>query len=96
MRDWLLARGVPEEEVITHTGGVNTQATAMEVVRLQQEEGVGSVLLVSQFFHLSRARVTTERAGGRDVGTVHAEVDPTHLPYLARDTAGFHVYLFRY
>lgn len=62
MRAYLVAAGVPAEDVLTDGGGVDTYSSC---VRAQQAYGLTRLTLVSQTYHLPRA-VGTARALGLD------------------------------
>lgn len=71
MRAYLVAAGVPAEDVLTDGGGVDTYASC---VRARLVFGITRLTLVSQTYHLPRA-VGTARALGLDaVGVGDASV----------------------
>lgn len=63
MRTYLLARGVPDDRIVVDRAGDNTLATARNAVAYMREQGLSRVLLVSQYYHLPRARFAFEEAG---------------------------------
>jgi uncharacterized SAM-binding protein YcdF (DUF218 family) len=94
MRDWLLARGVPPNCVIADARGNNTRASAANAQAWLSAHGLRSAVVVSQYFHLPRARLALRQAGiddsggdfprrwfARDVYSVLREV-PGYLAYL--------------
>lgn len=60
MRDALLARGIPAEDLFTDHAGLNTWDSAQ---RARRVFGVRSVIVVTQRFHLRRAVFAAHRAG---------------------------------
>jgi SanA protein len=60
MREALLARGIPAEDVFTDHAGFDTWDSAQ---RARRVFGVGSVIVVTQRFHMSRALYAAHRAG---------------------------------
>jgi vancomycin permeability regulator SanA len=62
MRDWLVAHGVPAQDVVLDFAGRDTYDSCTRAKRIFE---VGRVLVVSQGYHLPRA-VTTCRAVGLD------------------------------
>lgn len=68
MRDWLLARGVPAERIVTDSLGDNTRASAEHAQAWLQAHRLHRVVAVSQFYHLPRARLALRQAGAEDVG----------------------------
>ena len=70
MSRYLIAHGVPAADVIADNQGVNTFASARFTARLMRERGWGSVCVVTQYYHVPRARLALRRFG---VGTVYSE-----------------------
>jgi uncharacterized SAM-binding protein YcdF (DUF218 family) len=68
MRDWLLARGVPLGSVITDALGDNTRASAEHAQAWLSTHGELTAIVVSQFYHLPRARLALRQAGAEDGG----------------------------
>ncbi|KWI55361.1 YdcF family protein [Burkholderia pseudomultivorans] len=63
MRDYLVARGVPAERIVVDELGDNTLATAQHTLAYMRAQRLSSVLIVSQSYHLARARLAFERVG---------------------------------
>jgi vancomycin permeability regulator SanA len=63
MRDYLVAHGVPEDRVLVDSSGVTTYASAQATERIVRERKLKSVFVVSQYFHLPRARLALRRFG---------------------------------
>ena len=67
MRDELVMRGVPSEQVLLETRGRNTREQASEVHKILQERGdTGPVLVVSSPYHLRRSIQSFHAAGLTD------------------------------
>ncbi len=97
MHAWLEGHGVPASAIIVDDGGVDTYHSALNAREIMAARGMCSVILVSQYYHLLRARLAFSRAGIAQVRTAHA---PVHLevrePYsLLREFAAFYYYLLR-
>lgn len=67
MRTYLLAHGVPDDRIVVDRAGDNTLATARNAVAYMRAHGLSRVLLVSQYYHLPRARFAFEEAGAPQV-----------------------------
>ena len=81
MADYLTAHGVEEEKVLLEPDSHNTAQNLDYSRRLLDREGIDTsdgVLLVSNGFHLTRARILAERAGFEQVSTLAAPA--SHLP----------------
>jgi uncharacterized SAM-binding protein YcdF (DUF218 family) len=68
MRDWLVARGVPDADVVMDLFGDNTRASAEHAQAWLADRGMHRVVVVSQYFHLPRARLALRQAGAEDRG----------------------------
>ena len=81
MADYLTARGISQEKIILEDQSHNTyqnmiySARCLEQAGVDEEEGV---LIVSNGFHLTRARMLAERAGFDNISTLAAP--SSHLP----------------
>lgn len=54
MRDYLLAQGVPETQIIVDNYGNNTFLTIQNFQDIKLQRQINSVIVVSQYFHLPR------------------------------------------
>ncbi len=97
MRKLAMDRGVPESAILLDDGGVNTQATADNTIRMLGKMNAETVLAVSHFYHLPRVKMTYARAGW-DVCTVPAKESYrlTAMPwYVTREVAALWWYYLR-
>ena len=82
MADYLLERGVPEEQLLLEDQSHNTIQNFRYTAQLLEARGYDldetEVLVVSNGFHLTRARMLAERAGFGDISTLAAP--SSHLP----------------
>jgi len=65
MRDWLLARGVPDSAIVLDREGVDTNASC---VRAHEVFGVDRAVVITQDYHLRRALFSCQSAGIDAVG----------------------------
>ena len=61
MADYLIAQGVPAAHITTDNAGNTTRLTAQNVARLFP--ALESATVVSQYFHISRAKLAMQQAG---------------------------------
>ena len=73
MRDYLLAAGIPPGDIIVDSGGHNTRLTAKFTAAFMRARGYQKVIVVSQYFHLPRARLALLQEGAPLVGTAGAD-----------------------
>lgn len=96
MRDYLVARGVPPAKVLIDSKGYTTLATTRNTLAVMQARQLHSVLVVSQYFHLSRAKLALRRVGVETVYSAHARFFSLRDFYsIARELVGFLSYLLR-
>ncbi len=69
MRAYLVERGMPPEQIITDNQGVNTYESARHTVRLMRERGWDGVCVVTQYFHVPRARLALGHFGANEVSS---------------------------
>ena len=69
MRDYLLAQGVPEQVIWVDSQGANTGLSAQHAAALMQKQEWYNAIVVSQFFHVSRAKMQFKKAGIAEVET---------------------------
>lgn len=68
MKRWLVERGVPEHAVIEDALGDNTRASAEHAQAWLRANDKRRVVVVSQFYHLPRARLALQQTGATVVG----------------------------
>lgn len=76
-RDYLLARGVPEVQLIAETQGHDTQQSAQRVANIMRANGMKSCVAVSDGYHLYRIKSMLGREGVAVYGTPRPEARPT-------------------
>jgi len=96
MREYLEARGVNPDHIIVDLEGNNSHATARNAALMMQEHGWHSAIVVSQYFHLLRARMACEMAGMEFVSAAAPRYfELRDLYSLVREGAALPVYLAR-
>ncbi|MGN0746111.1 MAG: YdcF family protein [Aristaeellaceae bacterium] len=68
MRDYLVAKGVPEEMVLTEATSVNTRQNIRHAAAMLSGHDVQTVLLVTSDYHLPRAMALAEDEGLKATG----------------------------
>jgi len=69
MAEYLQLKGVPEQDIITDNQGNNTKATALNCANLLDLKS--TVIVVSQFYHISRVKLAFHKAGFDEVQGAH-------------------------
>lgn len=70
MRDYLRQQGVPDSLILVDNHGDSTPATVENTMRLQQALKFDGVIVVSQFYHLTRTKMLFRKQGLLHVGGV--------------------------
>jgi vancomycin permeability regulator SanA len=63
MKSYLVNHGVPAEDVIADNGGVNTYWTAKDFLEWNKSKHYQSVIVVSQFYHITRTKYIFHKLG---------------------------------
>ena len=63
MRDWLLAQGVPETDVIAETSSFNTRENLRYARAIMEERGLSQALVVTSDYHVARALALCRQEG---------------------------------
>ena len=63
MREWLLARGVQESDVVAETGSFNTRENLRNAKAIMDERGLSQALVVTSDYHVARALMLCRQEG---------------------------------
>ena len=97
MKTYLLAHQIPAAAIFTDNHGNNTEATAKNSLSLMRAHGFKSALIISQYFHISRAHLALKQCGISPLYTAHANYFEWRDMYsLAREVIGYYDYLLTY
>jgi len=96
MKRWLVLQGVPEAAIIVDDAGVDTRATAHNTAALMRAHDLHSVIVVSQYFHISRTKLAFAQEGLPGVGSAHPDYfEARDLYSIAREIPGYAGYLLQ-
>lgn len=95
MKKYLVDRNVPESAVIEDREGYTTYDTAKNVAGMMSP--FDSVIVVSQYYHISRTRLSFHKFGMEHVYSAHAYMTPEILDLysIPREVVGYLVYWLR-
>lgn len=97
MRDYLVTHGIPIDRIIMDSLGATTFLSARNTLAIARQRKLSSVFVVSQYFHLPRARLALTKFGISTVYSAHARYFEARDVYSSlREPAGFPSYLFRH
>jgi vancomycin permeability regulator SanA len=95
MREYLLKKGVPDSCIIVDNEGNNTTQSVQNTLFLQPSLHYSKVIVVSQYYHLTRAKMLFRKLGLRDVDSASPYYFEWRDIYsLLREFAAFYVQLF--
>lgn len=98
MKDYLKERGIPDVDIITDPNGNNSYLTAKNCSKIMKEKHWKSVIIISDYFHLSRTKLAFEKFGVKDVRSSFARGFPNlflNAFSTVREFFGFYYYLLR-
>jgi vancomycin permeability regulator SanA len=96
MRDYLLAHEIPAKALIVDNSGNSTIASARDTLLITRQLKFSSVFVISQYFHIPRARLALERFGISPVYFAHAHFFELRDLYSSpRELVAYFTYLFR-
>ncbi len=94
MKQYLISKNVPRDSIFQDSQGANTLASAQNTKQIMTEKKLTSVILVSQYFHITRAVFTFKKIGVTEVYHAHAKIfELRDLYSLPREIAAFYKYL---
>ncbi len=95
MADYLISKGVPKNSIKIDNNGINTRNSALNFRRDYPAES--KVIVVSQYFHITRTKLAFRQVGVKDVYGIHCEFFELRDPYSAfREFFGLYKYLVLY
>jgi vancomycin permeability regulator SanA len=93
MRDFLVVKGVPDSAILIDNHGDNTYLTAKNYDSLATAHQFKSVIIVSQFSHLTRTRFIMRKFGAKNTFCAHATYyNIKDVYYLFREFFAFYSY----
>lgn len=97
MAEYLEKKGVPGSSIFRDNKGNNTFESAKETAVLCAAHGLKSVFIVSQYFHIPRAKLALQRFGIGEIRHAHAHyAEWLREPYsITRELAGCVSYRFK-
>lgn len=92
MQEYLIEQGIPKENVIVDNLGNNTNLTAQNFKH--QFDSSTTVMIVTQFYHVSRAKLAFRKHGFENVRGVHCDYfERRDLYACMREFFAFYKYL---
>ncbi|HPJ16507.1 MAG TPA: YdcF family protein [Spirochaetota bacterium] len=95
MRKYLVSKNISYDFIIEDNNGMNSYLTAVNSKEIMRKRGFGSVIIVSQYYHLPRCKLVFRKAGIDNPRSTHSDFFELRDAYsLIREFFGFYYYLF--
>ena len=99
MKKYMIDHGIAGQDITIDEKGFNTFATVKNVKSMLAAEKMSDpeIIIVTDYYHMARARLAFNRAGFKKIGCARAEIAPetTDIKSVAREFAGYYYYMFR-
>lgn len=97
MKEYLMDQGISEENIIVDSHGSNTWMTAENTKRFMDEWNGGTVMIISQYHHLSRTKLAFKKLGMEPVASASADIiEMRDLYSIFREFFAYYEYVIRY
>jgi vancomycin permeability regulator SanA len=97
MSNYLVEHQVPISAVIQDSVGAHTSNTGVDVARIMRERGLHSVMVVTDYYHVTRTKLALEHSGVKEIEQAHCGVVKVDdAPRLAREVLAFYYYLGKF
>jgi vancomycin permeability regulator SanA len=67
MKEYLLSKGVKNNDIIVDNEGFNTRHTVKNIINLQKSLHFECVIVISQYFHITRTKMLFKKSGIQQV-----------------------------
>jgi uncharacterized SAM-binding protein YcdF (DUF218 family) len=95
MKDYLIKHGIPNENIIPDGKGIDSFNTARNSKIIMDQKNISTVLVVSNYYHISRTRLALNKFGAKKVYSAHANYFELRDIYsIAREVVGYYYYYF--
>ena len=98
MKEYLVRNGVPDSLIVADNEGVNTYHTAVNFDDYNRIRKFNSVIVVSQFYHITRSKYIIRKMGfkGRIESAASTRYSIIDIPATFREVVGFYKYWLYY
>ncbi|WP_026478568.1 YdcF family protein [Alkaliphilus transvaalensis] len=95
MKNYLVRKGVLIDDVIEDNEGYNSMLTAINSKSIMEDFGFESVMVISQYFHISRTKLAFKKVGVEKVYSAHGRIFEIRDFYsIFREVIGYYKYLW--
>ncbi|MGD8191803.1 YdcF family protein [Brevibacillus ginsengisoli] len=72
MKQYLVEKGIPADNILTDSMGLNTMMTAQNTKQMINGIESQKVMVITQFYHISRTKLAFRKMGFQEVYSAHA------------------------
>lgn len=95
MKEYLIKTGVEENKIILDSNGYNTLMTARNSRVIMEEMNLNTVMIISQYYHITRTKLAFKKVGFDKVYSAHSKIFEIRDIYsLVREFFAYYKYLF--
>jgi len=95
MKEYLAEKGVPDEKILLDNNGYNSYMTAKNTKVIMADMGFNSVMIITQFYHVTRTKLAFEKVGIENIYSAHASyLDFRDVYSVIREFFAYYKYLF--
>lgn len=96
MKEYLREFEIPEDHIIEDSEGYNTYMTAENAKVIMNEMEFGSVMVISQYHHITRTKLAFKKVGVEQVYSAHAKIFEYRDIYsLVREFIAYYKYFLK-
>lgn len=97
MKQYLVSKGLSEDVVLVDSQGVDTFSSAKNIQKIVKEKNLQSVIVVSNYYHISCTVLAFKESKIPEVYSAHANFfEWRDLFSIPREVVGFYFYMLRY
>ncbi len=94
MKEYLVEKGIADKKVIIDSFGYNSYMTAKNTKVIMNDRGFKSIMIITQFYHISRTKLAFEKVGVGNVYSAHASyLDIRDIYSVVREFFAYYKYL---
>jgi len=97
MSKYLMEHQVPAVAIIQDKVGAHTSTTGMDVANIMRQRNLHSVMIVTNYYHITRTKLALKHAGIHDIGQAHVGVVRKEDAFmLAREVIALYYYVGKF
>ncbi|MFF2483473.1 YdcF family protein [Paenibacillus sp. NPDC058071] len=96
MKSYLINKGIPEDKIIEDNNGYNSYLTAQNTSKIMEELELDSVMIITQYYHVSRTKLAFRKMDIKEVYSAHANIFELRDIYsLVREFPAYYKYFIK-